>query len=133
MASRQTVLIVEDDEDLRRMYRTALVFARYDVDDVGDGLDALLHLDANPPDLVVLDLGLPSVSGQVVRQAIAGDPSTRHIPIVVVTGATGDLESLDVPCVLRKPVSPDRLIDAVRTALAQEPGRTAPGTTDGAR
>ena len=133
MASRQKVLIVEDDEDLRRMYRTALAFARYDVHDVGDGLDALLHLDSNPPDLVVLDLGLPSVSGHVVRQAIAGDPVTRHIPVVVVTGATGDLESLDVTCVLKKPVSPDRLIDAVRTALRQEPGRTAPDTTDGAR
>lgn len=117
---------MEDDESLRRMYRVALAFAGYDVHEVGDGLDALTHLDRDPPDLVVLDLGLPTVSGLVVREEIAAGALTRHIPVVVVTGAAENLDQLDVPCVLRKPVSPDRLVEAVRKCLAS--GATGAGT-----
>jgi OmpR family response regulator RpaB len=115
---RNTVLIVEDDADLRRMYRTALVLAGFDVQEAADGLDALHLLDSNPPGLVVLDLGLPAISGLVVRQEIAASATTRDIPIVVVTGADVTHQQLDVPCVLRKPVEPERLLMAVRECLA---------------
>jgi DNA-binding response OmpR family regulator len=114
---RNTVLIVEDDADLRRMYRTALAIAGFGVQEAGDGFDALQLLDRDPPDLVVLDLTLPAISGFVVRQEIAASAHTRAIPVVVVTAADVSPRQLDVPCVLRKPVSPDRLINAVRECL----------------
>lgn len=120
MHDRHTVLIVEDDTDLRRMYRAALALAGYDVQEARDGFEALRRLDWNRPDLVVLDLMLPAVSGHIVRKEIAEGATTRHIPIVVVTGSEGELEDLDVPCLLRKPVSPDQLIEAVKTCLAPE-------------
>jgi DNA-binding response OmpR family regulator len=118
MVPRRTVLIVEDDDALRRMYRIALVLAGYDVQEASDGWSALSQLDQNPPDLVVLDLGLPNISGHVVRQEIAAGSSTRHIPIVIVTAAREDLDHLDVPCVLRKPVSRNDLVESVRHCLA---------------
>jgi CheY-like chemotaxis protein len=119
MGSRgQSILIVEDDEDLRRMFRTALALAGYDVTEAGDGLEALQRLDSSPPHLVVLDLLLPGVSGVVVRQEIAAQALTREIPIVVITGSTMLETDLDVACFLRKPVTPDRLVDAVQTCLA---------------
>jgi CheY-like chemotaxis protein len=114
-----TVLIVEDDVDLRRMFRTALALDGFSIREAGDGLDALRILDADrPPDLVLLDLGLPLVSGYVVRQEIAAHAHTRNIPIVVVTGSAADHDRLDVACVLQKPVSPDRLVNTVRSCLA---------------
>jgi DNA-binding response OmpR family regulator len=116
MASR--VLIVEDDHALRRLYRTALNYAGYEVQEAPDGFDALNIIDTHPPDLVVLDLNLPMVSGFVVQQDIAARAHTRHIPIIVVTGTSEDIEGLQLPCVLRKPVSPDELIVAVRKCLA---------------
>ena len=119
---RTTVLIVEDDLALRRMYRVALAFAGFDVQEVGNGLDALRHIDADPPDAVILDLGLPLIDGFTVRQDIAAHALTRLIPIVVVTGSGDDLEWLDVACVLRKPVMPDKLVDAVRKCLASGGG-----------
>jgi CheY-like chemotaxis protein len=118
MSSRQTVLIVEDDEDLRRMFRTALTLAGFDVLEAGDGLEALQRIDSHPPDLVVLDLMLPGVSGVVVYQEIAAHAVTRNIPVVVITGSSMVEGELDVACFLRKPISPDRLIEAVRTCLA---------------
>ena len=119
------ILVVEDDADLRALYRTALRLAGYFVQEAGDGFAALRALDADPPDLVVLDLGLPGMSGYVVRQELAAQADTRHIPIVVVTGTPGPHEGLDVDCLLRKPVSPDELVAAVWDCLAS--GASASG------
>jgi two-component system alkaline phosphatase synthesis response regulator PhoP len=109
--------VVEDDPDLRRMYRTALTLARFEVQEASVGIDALRRLDQERPDLVVLDLLLPDISGVVIRQEIAAHAHTRNIPIVIVTGSSMDLASLDVSCVLRKPVSPDELVQTVRNCL----------------
>jgi DNA-binding response OmpR family regulator len=111
------VLVVEDDAAMRKMYRMALGFAGFDVIEAEDGLHALHQLDQHPPSIVVLDLMLPTVSGLVVQQEIAAHAHLRDIPIVIVTGSEMDLDRVDVPCVLRKPVSPDRLVDAVRSCL----------------
>jgi two-component system KDP operon response regulator KdpE len=116
--TRQNILIVEDNDDLRRMYRFSLALAGFEVREAGDGLDALHALDRDPPDLIVLDLGLPDVSGHIVRQELAAQAHTREIPILVVTGSAESLHQLDVACVLRKPVSPDSLVTAVRKCLA---------------
>ena len=118
----QTVLIVEDDYDLRRMFRTALALAGFEVLEAGDGLDALRVLDANRPEAVVLDLGLPIMSGEAVRQEIAAHAHTRQVPVIVVTGQPGTHEALDAACILRKPVSPDRLVQVVKTCIATSRG-----------
>ena len=118
MARSANVLVVEDDPALRRMYRTALALAGFDVVEADDGLAALHFLDQRAPDIVVLDLMLPTISGFIVQQEIAAHAHTRNIPIVIVTGADLSLEHLDVRCVLRKPVSPESLVDSVRSCLA---------------
>jgi DNA-binding response OmpR family regulator len=101
------------------MYRAALAFAGFKVREARNGLDALQALDREPPPaLVVLDLGLPDVSGFVVRQEIAAQAHLRAIPILVVTGSDALLDDLDVACVLRKPVSPDGLVRAIENCLA---------------
>src|SRR5688572_2247427 len=108
MALRRTVLIVEDDEGLRRVYRHALSLEGFDVAEARGGFEALRHLDQEKrPDIIVLDLGLPGVDGFAVREELAGPAHLRDIPIVVVTGATENLERLNVDCVLKKPATPD--------------------------
>jgi DNA-binding response OmpR family regulator len=118
MPVRRTILVVEDDADLRRMFRTALNFSGFRVLEAGDGMHALQVLDRDPPDLVVLDLGLPLVSGQVVQQEIAAQAHMRHIRVVVVTGMAGEHGNMQVACVLRKPVTPEDLVQTVRSCLA---------------
>jgi CheY-like chemotaxis protein len=122
MSERQTILVVEDDEDLRRLFRTALSLAGYDVVEAGDGLEALRRIDHTPPDLVVLDLVLPVLSGIVVQQEIAAHALTRQVPIVVITGSGIDPAGVKVECFLRKPISPDQLLEAVRSCLASAAG-----------
>ena len=117
MLQRRRILIVEDDEDVRSMFRISLTLAGYDVQEAGDGLEALRRIDHSPPDLVVLDLGLPFVSGDVVQQEIATHVFTRNIPVVIVTGSGKDLSDRKVACVLRKPVMPEELVRTVESCL----------------
>jgi two-component system cell cycle response regulator len=114
----KTVLIVEDDQATRRMYRAALGFSGFEVIEADDGLSALNVLDQRRPDIVILDLMLPTMSGLTVQQEIAAQAHTRHVPIVIVTGSEMSLDHVDVPCILRKPVTPDQLVNAVRNCLA---------------
>src|SRR4051812_1342308 len=119
MASHATILVVEDNDELRGMYRTALVLEGFDVTEARSGFEALRHIDHARPDLVVLDLGLPGISGAAVRQELAASVHSRNIPIVVVTAAIVIPADLDVECVLRKPVLPEVLVETVRRCLAR--------------
>ena len=116
MAAKR-ILVVEDDADLRRMFRTALSLSGFEVEEAGDGVDALRLIENRIPDLIVLDLVLRSLDGVSVRQELAAQAVTRHIPIVIVTGSTIDTDSLEVACVLRKPVMPDELVRTVRHCM----------------
>ena len=122
------VLLVEDDVDVRRMFRLALAVEGFHVEEASDGLQALYKIEERPPDLVVLDLGLPAVDGLAVQQEIAGSALTRQIPVVIVTGSTADLTHVPVFCVLRKPVAPDELITTVRRCLQAGATSQIPGS-----
>ena len=114
MRRRPYVLIVEDDAPLRRLYRTALSLAGFDVREVADGYAALQAIDESRPDLIVLDLLLPGVNGFAVREELKAQAHTRDLPVVIVTGTDGMAHyELDANCVLRKPVTPDRLVATV--------------------
>jgi|SRR5579872_4284616 len=117
MAPR-TILMVEDDADLRRMFRTVLNLQGLRVLEAADGLTALRILETEPPPaLVILDLGLPVVSGRMVRDELLAHAHLREIPVVVVTGLPGDHTELQAQCVLHKPVDPEHLVRTVRSCL----------------
>jgi DNA-binding response OmpR family regulator len=115
--AQKRILVVEDNTDLRRMFKTALSLAGFDVDEAGDGIEALQIIELRPPDLVVLDLMLRALDGLSVQQELAARSATAHIPVVIVTGSTISTENIDVACVLRKPVMPDELVRTVRQCL----------------
>jgi two-component system KDP operon response regulator KdpE len=117
LGNQRIILVVEDDESLRSMWRIALRFEGFDVVEAGDGIEALRVIDQRIPDLVVLDLGLPKLGGESVRQEIGAQALTRQIPVVIVTGSTEDLGHLEVPCILRKPVAIEDLIRTVRSCI----------------
>jgi len=119
------ILIVEDDIELRRMFRMALTLTGLDVEEAGDGVEALQLVENHPPDLIVLDLILRTLDGFSVQQELAARALTRDIPIVVVTGSSLDTRTLDVACVLRKPVMADELVRTIVACLAGTPTASA--------
>jgi two-component system cell cycle response regulator DivK len=121
------VLVVEDDEDLRKLFRDSLIIAGFDAREAEDGLSALQLIESDPPDLVLLDLLLPTLDGYAVREEIAANARTQAIPVVIVTAvASTNYKRLHPARVLRKPVLPDDLVAVVRASLAgairQRPG-----------
>ena len=113
----RVILVVEDDPELRTLYRTTLRSAGYAVFAVDDGLDALEYVEQTVPAAVVLDLGLPRLHGLDVQRELAAQPHTQNIPIVVVTGESGSINERDFSCVLRKPIQPDALVSAIENCL----------------
>jgi DNA-binding response OmpR family regulator len=115
--SERVILVVEDDPDLRALYRTTLRSAGYAVFAVDDGIDALEYVEQTVPSAVVLDLGLPRLDGRDVQRELAAQRHTQRIPIIVVTGQTENINEDDFACVLHKPIDPDALVSAVHNCL----------------
>lgn len=113
------ILVVEDDDSLRQFYRQVFRVAGYDVREAADGVTALQRLEEFTPDLILLDILLPGVSGYSLLLDLKFRATTRHIPIVIVTGTEGGFDQLPPECVLRKPVSSDTLLAVVRRCLAR--------------
>ena len=125
-SSWRKILVVEDDPQLRELYRNALRTAGYAVVAVEDGVDALRQIEYSMPALVVLDLALPRVGGRDVHRELKARPETRNIPVIVVTGT--DMTGVDAKqfaYVLRKPCDPDRLVDAVDQCMRRAGGGVA--------
>jgi two-component system phosphate regulon response regulator PhoB len=85
---KQTILVIEDEEDIRELLRYSLVRAGYDVATAADG-NAGLAATASNPALILLDLMLPGLSGLEVAKRLKAESATADIPIVMVT-AKGD-------------------------------------------
>jgi DNA-binding response OmpR family regulator len=120
------VLVVEDDANLRQLYRSVLTLAGYIVISVEDGVDALRYVEAESPGLVVLDLGLPRLNGRDVQRELAAHSETQNIPIIVVSGDPGDINPADFACVLRKPFDPQDLLEAVQRCLRRHSRKRKP-------
>ena len=117
-AHSATVLVVEDDSPLRDLYKGVLSANRYRVLTAPDGLSALELIDIERPDVVVLDLGLPLVSGWDVYRDLRSRPETEKLPVIIVTGhERKGIRAKDVALFLKKPVDPLVLADAVDEAL----------------
>jgi two-component system, OmpR family, response regulator len=113
-----TILIVEDDAQLRAVYKSALRLEGYTVVTAADGIDALRHVEAASPDAVILDLDLPRLDGYQVGRELA--LIAPDLPIVVVTGLDmTPAEERAFACVLRKPIDPDALIRAVASCISR--------------
>ena len=122
------ILLVEDNPGDVRLTREAFAGAELDCElhVVGDGEAALdflhrrgAHETAPRPDLVLLDLNLPRMSGLEVLEAIAEDPALRRLPVVVLTSSTAEedvVESYEQcsNAYLTKPVDPDEFVEVVR-------------------
>jgi DNA-binding response OmpR family regulator len=106
---RKHILLVEDDQPLRQVYRTALALSGFDVDTAEDGLSALVKIAEEAPDLIVLDLQLPRLDGRAVLDEVRAGGDTAAIPIIVVTGSDAEY-AFDHVTVLRKPCEPEALV-----------------------
>ena len=114
------VLLIEDDPPIRRLLRTSLGANGFEVIEAGGGQDGLHAIQAQKPELVVLDLGLPDMDGLDVIRAIRGSGDKTPIVVLSSRGEEGvKVEALDLGAddYVIKPFGMAELIARIRTAL----------------
>jgi two-component system chemotaxis response regulator CheY len=114
-----TVLVADDNDDLREQLECCLAAEGYRVMTAADGVDALERLRAVPIDVLVLDWNMPRLGGSGVLAALSRDPSLVDLAVIVAT-AEPEAVSTGWP-ILAKPFPLDRLVAALRSTL--EPAR----------
>ncbi|MGH7560724.1 MAG: response regulator transcription factor, partial [Gemmatimonadales bacterium] len=118
------VLLVDDEDQLRRVMKDLLERQGYTVVEARDGAQALDEVDRHAPDIVILDLNLPGVDGYSVLSQLRSRPSTRQLPIIVLT-AKGDEDNevrvlqLGADDFLTKPFRARALAARLETALSR--------------
>ncbi len=122
------ILVVEDEEPIRRMMRFSLERAGFAVAEAEDAKAARLAVAEQPPDLVLLDWMLPGVSGIDFARELKAEEVTRELPIIMVTARVEEenrVRGLDLGCddYVTKPFSPSELVARIRAVLR----RTLPG------
>jgi two-component system KDP operon response regulator KdpE len=119
MARGTAILIVDDEPPIRRFLRTSLAAQGYVVIEAANGAEALRAMASEAPDLVILDLGLPDMSGTEVIRAIR---RTSPVPIIILSvrnDERGKVEALDLGAddYITKPFGMEELVARIRTAL----------------
>jgi len=122
IASAKTILIADDEEDLRLLVQVTLENPSYQILTAVDGCGAVEAIHAGIPDLLILDWMMPGLNGCEVVKLLRQNPDTARIPIVMLTAKDGiepreELASLDIAGYLVKPFSPLELIQTVREIL----------------
>lgn len=116
------VLVVDDYQDAREMYAEYLKASGFRVEEARTGIEAVAKALEVKPDCILMDLSLPGIDGWEATRQLKADPSTRHIPVVAITGHASELASRDATaagCVsfVLKPALPDAVVAEVRKAL----------------
>jgi diguanylate cyclase (GGDEF)-like protein len=119
---RNSILVVDDDRNLRSIIASNLELAGYSTREVADGAAALAYMDSDVPDLVLLDVMLPAMDGYEVCRRIRKHPTCAHIPIIMLT-ARGETEDAvmgfeaGADDYIVKPFSPQEMLARVRAKI----------------
>jgi CheY-like chemotaxis protein len=121
------ILLVDDYADALEVWSLYLKMAGFDVETAQDGLAALALARHTPPDIAILDLELPGISGCELARRLRADPPTRQLPLIAVTGHS-QAERIDearragFDSVLTKPCDPDLLCLEIARLLSRALG-----------
>ena len=116
------ILVVEDQEDNRRILRDLLASADYEMIEAVTGEQGVTLAAACRPDLILMDIQLPGLDGYEATRRIKGDPVLRAIPIIAVTSyalSGDDRKAFEAGCdaYVTKPFSPRQLLATIREQL----------------
>jgi CheY-like chemotaxis protein len=113
------ILVVDDEADVRKFLTTVLEKAGYETLTAANGAEALEVTRDQKPDLVILDLQMPSQTGTDFHRKLSKDKELGDTPIIVVSGLSGRHLAVREPvAVFDKPIDPDQFLEAVEKALA---------------
>ncbi len=119
---RQKILVVEDEADIRELLRYSLTQEGFAVEEAADGAEALDRIMRRAPDLVLLDLMLPRMSGLELCRRLRANAETAQIPVIVVTAKSAEVDrvlglEMGADDYVVKPFSPREVVARVKALL----------------
>lgn len=119
----QKILIVEDNENNRRLIRDVLVYYGYETIEAENGEEGIRKAKEHNPDLILMDVQMPVMNGYDATKALKNDPDTKHIKIVAVTSFAmlGDREEIleaGADDYIAKPINTRELPERVKRLLS---------------
>ena len=117
-----TVLIVDDSSTLREMISGLLIKSGMTVLEAKDGIEAKEKIQANPPDLVVLDIVMPNLNGYELCRWVKNNPDTEDIPIVICSSKGEEFDRYwgmkqGADAYIAKPFRPKEMVETVKQLL----------------
>lgn len=121
-AMSATILVVDDEKNIRRMLRMILEGAGFEVLDAGTAEDGLRIIEDESPDLVILDIRLPGMNGIELLEHLRGQPASARLPVLMISGHATVAEAVNAVQAgatdfFEKPLDRDRVLISVRNAL----------------
>jgi len=129
---RPRILVIEDESDIAALVAYQLTHAGYQVRTASTGQEAMRAIDADPPDLIVLDIMLPEISGTELLQTLRSRKETERTPVILLTALREEEDrvkgfELGADDYISKPFSPKELVMRVRAVLRRSgPGGAVP-------
>ena len=113
------ILVIDDDQAIAELIKVNLDLLGHQVTTANDGIKGLALAQQNRPDLIVLDVMMPYMDGFEVLQNLRKNPSTRELPVIMLTAKAQDADVFrgwqsGVDCYLTKPFNPMELISFVK-------------------
>lgn len=122
MYGTKTILVVEDEEKIRKVIIMYLKKEGFNVYETGNGLEALTLVDKVKPDLIILDIMLPGLSGYEICKRVKSNEATKDIVIIILSAKGQEWEKTEgyqvgADLYETKPFSPKQLISSVKTII----------------
>jgi len=121
--AKKTVLVVDDDQSLRQMYRARLEASGYGVIEATNGEEAMARAVEDKPSCILLDVMMPRVNGFDVLDILKTTPETKKIPVIILTALMQDeakqrvVNSGAEACLVKAEVMPNQVVDTITAVL----------------
>ena len=124
MSEKKKILLVDDEEDLRKMLKFRLEAVGYDVKEAADGQEGLDKARSAWPDLIILDLMLPKIDGYKVCRMLKFDEKHKRKPIIMFTARAQEKDKMigkemGADAYITKPFEPEVLVAKIKELLNQ--------------
>ncbi|MFN6518149.1 MAG: PAS domain S-box protein [Nostoc sp. CreGUA01] len=119
--NRKTILVVDDDANIRELLRQQLENEGYNVREAKDGVDAIHQIKTARPDLILLDVMMPQINGFDVAAVLKNDPHTADIPIIILSIIENKERGyhIGIDRYLTKPINTEKLLGEIGLLLSQ--------------
>jgi len=121
---KKRILLVDDEEDLRKILKFRLEATGYDVSEAADGQEGLNKARSDSPDLIILDLMLPKIDGFKICRMLKFDEKYKHIPVIMFTARAQEKDKeigkeMGADAYITKPFEPGILLGKIKELLGE--------------